>query len=48
MAAPSKPSQKNAIRLSPDVVNAFRATGSGWQGRIDDALKDWLGHHRAA
>jgi len=30
------------IRLSPEVSAAFRATGSGWQTRIDAALKDWL------
>ncbi|MFZ2449071.1 MAG: BrnA antitoxin family protein [Methylovulum miyakonense] len=33
------------IRLSPDVVAAFRATGAGWQTRIDTALKDWLATH---
>jgi len=37
-----------SIRLSPDVVAAFRSMGRGWQGRIDEALKDWLEHHRAA
>ena len=36
------------IRLSPDVVDTFRATGKGWQTRVDEALKDWLEHHRAA
>ncbi|MDQ6959613.1 MAG: BrnA antitoxin family protein, partial [Mariprofundaceae bacterium] len=36
------------IRLSPDVVDAFRATGKGWQTRVDEVLKDWLEHHRAA
>ncbi|CDS51948.1 hypothetical protein [Polaromonas sp. CG9_12] len=30
------------IRLSPEVSAAFRATGQGWQTRIDAALKDWL------
>jgi len=30
------------IRLSPDVIKAFRASGEGWQTRIDLALKDWL------
>ena len=34
------------IRLSPDVVNAFRSAGSGWQTRIDTALKDWLQTHK--
>ena len=33
------------IRLSPDVISAFRAGGDGWQGRIDAALKDWLRTH---
>ncbi len=34
--------QRISIRLSPDVLREFRATGPGWQGRIDRALKDWL------
>lgn len=34
------------IRLSPEVSAAFRATGPGWQTRIDDALKEWLRTHR--
>jgi len=42
------PKQAISIRLSPDVVAAFRSMGRGWQGRIDEALKDWLEHHRAA
>ena len=33
------------IRLSPDVMAAFKATGTGWQTRIDAALKDWLRKH---
>lgn len=36
------------IRLSPDVVQAFRATGRGWQTRVDEALKDWLKSHKRA
>jgi len=36
------------IRLSPDVVEAFRATGRGWQTRVDEALKDWLKSHTPA
>lgn len=36
------------IRLSPDVVDAFRATGKGWQTRVDEALKDWLKSHKPA
>ena len=33
------------IKLSPEVSTAFRATGPGWQTRIDEALKDWLRTH---
>ena len=33
------------IRLSPEVVERFRATGDGWQTRIDTALLDWLRKH---
>ena len=42
-----KPSLKEriTIRLSPEVVTTFRATGNGWQTRIDAALKDWLKTH---
>ena len=36
------------IRLSPEVSTAFRATGHGWQTRIDAALKDWLKDHSPA
>ena len=28
-----------SLRLSPDVPNHFKATGPGWQSRIDDALR---------
>lgn len=34
------------IRLSPEVVEHFRAGGPGWQSRIDDALRDWVASHR--
>ncbi len=28
-----------SVRLSPDVLSALRATGDGWQARIDDTLR---------
>ncbi|EIZ5131375.1 BrnA antitoxin family protein [Salmonella enterica] len=34
------------IRYSPEVLDAFRATGSGWQTRMNAALKDWLRKHK--
>ena len=41
----AQPKVSTTIRLSPDVVQAFRAAGDGWQTRIDAALKDWLRTH---
>ena len=31
-----------AIRLDPEVVGAFRASGPGWQTRLNSVLKEWL------
>jgi uncharacterized protein (DUF4415 family) len=31
-----------AIRLDPEVLEAFQKEGPGWQTRINTALKDWL------
>lgn len=33
------------LRLDVDVVDKFRATGEGWQTRINDALKSWVQTH---
>ncbi|MBL0923205.1 MAG: BrnA antitoxin family protein [Sphingomonadaceae bacterium] len=41
--APTKVS--TTIRLSREVVDHFRTTGSGWQARIDKALKEWIETH---
>jgi uncharacterized protein (DUF4415 family) len=37
--------ERITIRLSSEVVTPFRATGAGWQTRLDAALKDWLKTH---
>jgi uncharacterized protein (DUF4415 family) len=37
-----------SIRLSRNVVESFRASGAGWQTRIDHALKEWLKTHQPA
>jgi uncharacterized protein (DUF4415 family) len=34
------------IRLSPDVIGYFKRGGAGWQSRIDEALKEWVGGRR--
>ncbi|MBE0549894.1 MAG: BrnA antitoxin family protein [Rubrivivax sp.] len=31
-----------AIRLDQEVVGALRASGPGWQTRVNAALKEWL------
>ena len=41
--APTK--QAVTGRYSPDVLAAFKATGAGWQVRMNDALRDWLRTH---
>lgn len=41
--APTK--QAVTVRYSPDVLEAFKATGAGWQTRMNDALRDWLRTH---
>lgn len=33
------------VRYDADVVEAFKATGKGWQTRMNAALKDWLKTH---
>lgn len=37
--------ERITIRLSREVVEQFRASGDGWQTRVDMALKDWLKTH---
>ncbi len=44
----AEPKISTTIRLSPNVMQAFKATGKGWQSRIDDALNDWLKTHSPA
>ena len=33
------------LRLDADIVDKFRASGDGWQTRINDALKSWVQTH---
>lgn len=37
--------QAVTVRYSPDVLSAFRASGAGWQARMNEALKEWLQTH---
>lgn len=40
--------ERISIRLSRDVVERFRASGDGWQTRMDAALQEWLKTHSPA
>lgn len=33
------------LRLDVEILEQFKATGKGWQTRINDALRDWAKHH---
>lgn len=35
------------LRLDPDVLAALRATGRGWQTRVNDAMREWVKTHTA-
>ena len=37
------PKKQVTLRLDPDVLEAFRATGKGWQSRINAHLRKALG-----
>lgn len=37
-----------AIRFDREILLAFRATGPGWQTRMNAALRDWLKTHSPA
>ena len=55
LAAKRKPGQRGAqlaptkqlvsVRYSPEVLAFFKASGAGWQSRMDDALKQWVSNH---
>jgi len=47
---PAKPAGERKVnqtlRIDPDVLDAFKATGSGWQTLMNDALRDYATAHR--
>jgi uncharacterized protein (DUF4415 family) len=36
------------VRYDADIIDAFKATGEGWQTRMNDALREWLRARDAA
>ncbi|GGZ03634.1 BrnA antitoxin family protein [Novosphingobium colocasiae] len=45
LGRPASPNPKKQVtlRLDPDVIEKFRATGKGWQSRINAELRKALG-----
>jgi uncharacterized protein (DUF4415 family) len=41
---PSKPDRKvnQTLRLDPDVLEAYRREGAGWQARMNDVLREHM------
>ncbi|MDR0439852.1 MAG: BrnA antitoxin family protein [Candidatus Accumulibacter sp.] len=36
------PKIQTAIRLDPEVLEGLRATGKGWQTRVNEVMREWL------
>lgn len=36
------------IRFDADILEALKASGKGWQTRVNDAVRDWLKAHSPA
>ena len=47
---PHKDPQKTpvSIRIDAAIIEAFRATGRGWQSRVNEVLRAWLKDHKPA
>jgi uncharacterized protein (DUF4415 family) len=39
------PKVQLSIRYDADIIDAFKASGEGWQTRMNAALRDWLETH---
>ena len=38
----ARPKQKVTLRLDADLLEELRASGKGWQTRVNAALRQWL------
>lgn len=47
---PDAPSieEEVTLKLSRPVLERFRASGVGWEGRVDEALRQWMEEHQAS
>jgi len=41
------PKRQVTLRLDPDLLERLRATGPGWQTRMNDAIREWLARRPA-
>jgi uncharacterized protein (DUF4415 family) len=41
------PTVSLTVRYDADIIDAFKAGGSGWQTRMNNALREWLASHSA-
>ncbi|MCI5151021.1 MAG: hypothetical protein D3916_16840, partial [Candidatus Electrothrix sp. MAN1_4] len=50
VCGPTEKVRKSSVPVGLDeaVVASFRATGRGWQARINEVLRDWLKEHNLA
>lgn len=39
------PQQPVSINFDADILEAFKATGDGWEARMNSALRDWMKTH---
>jgi len=37
--------ESQTVRFDRDILAAFKATGRGWQTRMNEALREWLKEH---
>lgn len=48
VAESARAGERVVVPLARDVIERFRASGEGWQMRIDAALREWLKDHPPA
>lgn len=39
------PKRQVSVRLDQDVLTGLKNLGPGWQGRMNEALREWLATH---
>jgi uncharacterized protein (DUF4415 family) len=37
--------ESQTVRFDRDILTAFKASGKGWQTRMNEALREWLKDH---